>query len=654
MNAAAPEDTVFVRVGAGRTARPSRLSRDIVLLGDPTAYHAGGNDPTKLPLVVARHRHGWESSANTSARVILIRTLAIGIRSTARHLHARRDVAISNVYVNPTSDPFNSGRGIYIDSTNTASVDSSKVQTIKGFGDLLHNVTNGSVTRSQAFLGPQCRRTAPTSTGIEVDYGANNLVSGNMVRWTYGPEVLLDSTASVVATGNSLAGGGQLMRVLGVTGASQVISNAFNTLAQNNDLNPGSSASDGRSGLELNMSSGVQVTGNTIKGDTGTVALVDAIRLIGTRGGSSPTLIQGNPIAGGRYGIRSENSTWTLQLSRVHGGSVGCGAVRRRHSQSDIRHVDDRSDRLRAGEREQHSDRGDRRLVQSVRPDRYGGSVRQRARCGGRCESGTRRSLAPINARLRLPEPTTPSSSGNTMAGAAPEGAVTASTLLGVVDLQADSVTAVGNAVTGYPSYAALSLAGTTVRADSNFLSRNRVGIAMGCSGGVRGTHERHFDNDTAGVVNEQAAGVSMPSNWWGDSLGPRGVGVRMAVGDSVVGNVSFQPVDFIPLNAGFRAAPPLRSIRGNGQSATQGTALPLPLAVRVVDPAGRPVAGVAITFETSGGASLNGGGSSTVQTTNSSGLGEVLVTLGGPGTYTVAASGAGEGSVTFTETATP
>src|SRR4029077_3708748 len=56
---------------------------------------------------------------------------------------------------------------------------------------------------------------------------------------------------------------------------------------------------------------------------------------------------------------------------------------------------------------------------------------------------------------------------GNTMLGSAPEGTVTTSGLIGVIDLQADSVTVVGNAVTGYPSYAALSLAGTTVRADS-------------------------------------------------------------------------------------------------------------------------------------------------------------------------------------------
>ncbi len=224
-----------------------------------------------------------------------------------------------------------------------------------------------------------------------------------------------------------------------------------------------------------------------------------------------------------------------------------------------------------------------------------------------------------------------------------------------MIDLQADSVTAVGNGVTGYPSYAALSLAGTTVRADSNFLSQNRVGIEAGSLTAFEASTNDIFDNDTAGVVNEEAVGVTMPNNWWGDSLGPRGAGVQLAVGDSVVGTVSFQPVAFVPLNPGSRAVAPMRSIRGNGQSAPQSSALPLPLAVRVVDQAGRPVAGVPITFAvTGGGATLNGGLTALVQTTNSSGLAEALVTLGPPGSNTISASSAAAGTVTFTETATP
>ena len=205
------------------------------------------------------------------------------------------------MFVNPTADPFNSGRGFYIDSTSTASVDSSKVQTVKGYGIRAAQRQQRLRDPIECVLRAQRRGRARMLPGIEVDYGTNDLVSGNFVRWTYGPEVLLDSTASAIATTNNLAGGGQLMRASRrCTGSSQVTSNAFNTNPQSNDLNPGSSASDGRSGLELNTSVGVQVVGNVVQGDSGSGALVDAVRFIGTRSGGSPTLLENNTIAGGR------------------------------------------------------------------------------------------------------------------------------------------------------------------------------------------------------------------------------------------------------------------------------------------------------------------------------------------------------------------
>jgi len=652
VGAADPGDTVFVRTGAGPYSESLALSRDIVIEGDPTAYRASSDDPTKLPLL--SHDTGTAGiTAITSAR-IFIRTLAIRhtLDGPAIYTHGAT-VALSNVYVNPNADPFNSGRGFYIDSTSTASVDSCKVQTIKGYGIRLHNVNNGSITRSQVFLVHNASD-GTNGAGFEVDYGSNDLISGDFARWTYGPEILLDSTVSVVATGNNIAGGGQLMRLLGVTGSSQVTNNAFTTIAELNDLNPGSSASDGRSGLELNTSSGVRVIGNAWVGDTGSVALVDAVRFIGTRAGGTPTLLQSNTIAGGRYAIRSETSTWTLQISHLHGSSTGI-----------VLSLADTATLI--------SDTLGTALTNCVQAT--GSNIRLAIAGGTFTQCGPAGNAAvSVNAPSAVVDVTGNATFvgagqravsvvgahhaaviGNSMAGLAPEGTVLMSTLVGVIDLQADSVTVVGNGVTGYPTYAALSLDGTTVRADSNFLSQNRVGIQAGILGAFEASSNDIFDNDTAGVVNEQAAGVAIPGNWWGDSLGPRGVGVQAAVGDSVVGNVSFQPVAFVPLNTGFRAAPPLRLVRGNGQSASQGTTLPLPLAVRVVDGAGRPVAGVNVMFQVNaGGATLNGGGSTLVQPTNSSGLAEATLTLGAPGTFTVSASNAAAGGVTFTETATP
>ena len=95
-----------------------------------------------------------------------------------------------------------------------------------------------------------------------------------------------------------------------------------------------------------------------------------------------------------------------------------------------------------------------------------------------------------------------------------------------------------------------------------------------------------------------------------------------------------------------------LRQVRGTGQTASAGTALPKALTVRAVDADGLPVAGVAVTFTvTSGGGNLGGPTVSTV-TTNPDGLAEVPFVLGpAAGTGVVTAAAAGLGSVTFTAT---
>jgi adhesin/invasin len=77
----------------------------------------------------------------------------------------------------------------------------------------------------------------------------------------------------------------------------------------------------------------------------------------------------------------------------------------------------------------------------------------------------------------------------------------------------------------------------------------------------------------------------------------------------------------------------------GSAQSAQFGSALPLPLQVRVTDQYGSSIAGVLVTFTPSGGATV---GSSTV-TTDASGNAETTATLGSAvGTDTVVATVSG------------
>jgi hypothetical protein len=105
-------------------------------------------------------------------------------------------------------------------------------------------------------------------------------------------------------------------------------------------------------------------------------------------------------------------------------------------------------------------------------------------------------------------------------------------------------------------------------------------------------------------------------------------------------------------------AAPPtgppgLRLISGNGQTGAPSAALANPLVVAVADPAGNPVAGVAVTFAiASGGGTL----SAPSATTNSLGQASTTLTLGtatGNTIVTATASGLTGSPVSFTETAT-
>jgi hypothetical protein len=93
--------------------------------------------------------------------------------------------------------------------------------------------------------------------------------------------------------------------------------------------------------------------------------------------------------------------------------------------------------------------------------------------------------------------------------------------------------------------------------------------------------------------------------------------------------------------------------VRGNGQTAARGTVVSKAFTVRVVDAAGRPVAGIQVTFRVgSGGGSI--GASQVKIDTNTSGLAEVTLTLGSnPGVNTVTAAVSGLPTLTFTATGT-
>lgn len=647
VNAAVPGDTVFVRVGVGPYSETVALSRDIVLQGDPTAYLANGRDPTKLPLL--SHDTGAAGiTAFTTARVT-IRTLAIrhtldGLAIDARH----PAVQIVAVYVNPSGDPFNSGRGISVDSTTAAVVDSCGVKNVRGFGIHLQTTSNATVLLN-SVTGVVAADPSTSGAGIDVFYGSNNQVIANTIRTVAGPQILMDSTAGATIANNVVAGQAQLMRVVGATGSTQVTGNSFNTRAQAGDPNTGNSQTDGRSGLEINASPGVLVFANTFTDNPGTTSLMDAVHVINTRGGGTTTL-QSNGFHGGRYGVWTSQSTWTMQFSRSDSAAVGVVLT-------NADSVTLATDTL---------DNATTNCVQGT-----GNNVKLLVTNGYYTGCGPQGNAAIefnafkavvdiLNATfqgfgMRAAEVNNGHhalASGNTMIGGSPGGPVFGAPTAGVMDLEADSVIITHNTVTGYPAFSAAAIDGGVMRVDSNFMTRNREGINVTSVTGFEASFNDIFDNDTVGVVNNQGASITVTKNWWGDGRGPRRSATPAATGDSADGPTTFSPFNAGPLNAGNRASA-LRLVRGNGQSATRGTTLPQAFTVRVIDVSGKPVSGVNVTFRVTGGGGTFGGSSSTTVASNASGLAEATLTLGASaGANTVQVTSAGLTTLTVTATA--
>jgi hypothetical protein len=131
-------------------------------------------------------------------------------------------------------------------------------------------------------------------------------------------------------------------------------------------------------------------------------------------------------------------------------------------------------------------------------------------------------------------------------------------------------------------------------------------------------------------------------------TLGPTaGVQQTRASASGLAGS----PVTFVHTATAGSAAR-LEAASGNGQSAVVGTPVPEPLVVRLLDPAGNPVAGTAVTWVVG-----QGGGTLAPETgpTDDAGRAATRWTLGSAaGVQTVTAVVSGVGVVGFTATAVP
>jgi len=655
VNAADVDDTVLVRPGSSPYAQTVALTRRVTLLGDDSAFVAGGqSNPLLLPLI--SHDSGVAGITAYTAATVVVKNLVLRHTFAGPAIDARRaDLRVSNFYVNPPGTGAGRiGYGIALDSSTSsaATITNSDIRSVRGYGirvrDASGVVVDGVTIETVDSLPGQ-----EPGAGIRVLRGSGHTIRHATVRGTQGPQILVESSPNATLALNDLAGRQRLMLVRSSNGTT-VQNNVFDTrpLGLNGEVFSAGTLLEW-SALEMQSSLQLQVTGNTFRD----AARVDqepfnGMRFVDVRNPSSPfygAQTFGNGFLGTRAGIRAERSYLYIQGSRFDSTLTAVLGT-----DNDVLVLQD--DTLRQAVRDRCLT-GTQSLWVTVTNSLFES-----------CTIGAGHALSVTNGFLSVQQSTfiqnraavsfngnTFTAQGSTSSGAGFSPAPTdTSTAVAAMQVVAQSITIVHNSVTGHAYTAGIRVQGGSgsMRLDSNLVSTNNVGIRLGSLSNFNATNNNIFDNAPAGVVNEVATAITMPSTWWGDGRGPRRLADATATGDSLSGNVTAASWNAAPLANGTAAADE-HKVRGDAQTGVRGTALAKAFTVRVVDAAGRAVSGVSVRFKViSGGGSFGGAGQINI-TTNASGLAEATLTLGGnPGTNTATVTLGGL-TVTFTATGT-
>ena len=577
VNAASVDDTVIVFRGNSYSESVT-LGRRVTLLGDSAAFVAGGRDPLLLPLL--RHDLGAAGiTMATPGASFNIRYFGIQHSVDGEAIAARDadNLVVSDVYVNPIPG-FRTGRGILVEgAAGTVSISRSRVDSVYAFGIRIRDAANAQL--QNVTVRGVAARSGYAGAGLEIT-GGSAVVSSAVIRRTAGPQVHFTRTAGASLLTSTLTGEQQLVRLDSVRGTTTVRGNTFDMRLQAGETSPTRGSGADPSALEIVGSSGVLVDANVFTGIGGQSSLMDGVRLadvrVGTSGAAHGALLTGNRFRGGRTAVRSARSSWELRDSRIDSTSVGVLLAeadtvtlsRDTIAQSRVAAV--------------QSTGAAARLVMTM--NEIAGAQRAIVASGA------------ADVVLR----------NNTIVGSAFTGF--AQPALGAVDIGAGAAVVVGNAITGIRGWTALVLRDGAVRADSNFVARNIAGVRLGAASLPTLAGNTIFDNDTLpasarraaiGVVNEGVPRI-LGKNWWGAPEGPQSDAplAPAARGDSVIGGVTADTL-MAPIvdHRGTGVPLTLRKVAGDPQSGTIGVPLPVLLTGRVVDAAGRPLAGVPVTF---------------------------------------------------------
>lgn len=661
VSAADVDDTVFIRKGTAPYAETVALTRRVTLRGDDSAFVLSvPRNPLLLPLL--SHDTGTAGITAYTAATVVIQNLALQHTIAGPAIDARQtDLRVAQFYVNPPGTVAGRiGRGIALDSSASAAarITSSEIRSVRGYGIRVRD--GAGVVIDTVYID-----TVDSLPGVEVGVGirllrgSGNAVRHATIRGTQGPAVLVDSGAGATIAANDLAGRQRLVLVRWSTGTT-VQGNLLDTrpLGLNGEVYSAGTVSEWAA-LEMQSSWQAVVTGNTFRD----VARTDqdpynAMRFVLVRNPSFPSQVgaqvTSNVAIGTRAGIRSENASLTVQGSRFDSTLSGLVAT----GSDSLTLQDDTINVTLQGACVQATSASSVALTSSrvQRCTTGGGTAYAVSVTGGPLR--VQQSTFLDNRAAVLFSGTSFTATGNSVSGAgfnpAPGDTNVARAAL---DATAPLVTIAQNIVTGHPFNAGIRVriqgGGSSARLDSNFVSTNNVGVLLNQLSNFSARDNDIFDNSVAGVRNEVGGSVSLPQMWWGDPRGPRRLADPTATGDSLSGNVTVSSWNSTPLASGTVDAAQ-RSVRGDGQTGVRGTALAKAFTVRVVDAAGRPVAGVQVTFRVTGGGGSFGGSGQVNVTTNASGLAEATLTLGAAaGVNTATASVPSLNTLTFTATGT-
>jgi uncharacterized protein YjdB len=425
---------------------------------------------------------------------------------------------------------------------------------------------------------------------------------------------------------------------------------------------------DGRAGVHVVGGSGNSVRHSSFSGITG----MDGIRLSGTR----EAALAGDTVTGGRNAVRADSSSAATSGLVLSGGTTGFLL-----SQADT--VVSSGDSIGGTTRSCVRVSGAAQ-VDSLKAAMLGNCATGSADSAAITVSGAGAHFATVNTRftnmnrrlIRFVSGRALHVSGDTM--------VTSGLTPGTLDsavvtaTAADTVRITGSVITDHRRRPALNLAASTqLYVDHNRIARNGIGIRLAAtlppSGPDRWVRNNDiYDHDTAGATGFPVDSLLL-KNWWGDTRGParRFLFATLfdstAAGDSVAAvqdSAGYLSRDTSALYLGS-VATGLRRMRGDGQSATGGEVLPLPLTVRVIDAAGRPVRGVTVefvksaTFTNNDDLDVNTAGNDDVVsvTSDSSGVAEIRPQLapggGGTGDKTITVRRASAPAITVSFTVT-